>query len=111
MQAIFSELRHRLQRRREGAQSRSVSCGLGEGALAKELGELQARYPDLEIGSYPYFRRSDFGVTLVMRGTDRARLVAATEELNDADPRARRRPAARAWPRISTSARADVAKR
>jgi molybdenum cofactor synthesis domain-containing protein len=80
MQATFNELRHRL---RGGAKmlSRSVSCSLGEGVLAKGLGELQMRYGDLEIGSYPYFRRADFGVTLVIRGTDRARLLAATEEL------------------------------
>jgi molybdenum cofactor synthesis domain-containing protein len=80
MRATFAEASRRLV---GGAKwlSRSVSCGLGEGVLAKELGELQARYPDLEIGSYPYFRRADFGVTLVVRGTERARLLAATEEL------------------------------
>jgi molybdenum cofactor synthesis domain-containing protein len=80
MQAIFSELQHRL---RGGAKllSRSVSCALSEGALAKQLGALQERYADLEIGSYPYFRRSDFGVTLVLRGTDRGRLGEAVEAL------------------------------
>ena len=80
MQATFNELRHHLK---GGAKmlSRSVSCSLGEGVLAKGLGELQARYADLEIGSYPYFRRADFGVTLVIRGTDRPRLLLATEEL------------------------------
>src|SRR6201981_3014518 len=80
MQAIFSELKHRL---RGGAKlySRNVSCALSEGALAKDLAAMQERYADLEIGSYPYFRRSDFGVTLVVRGTDRPRLLTATEEL------------------------------
>ena len=80
MQATFSELQHRL---RGGAKvlSRSVSCGLGEGTIAKELAALQERYSELEIGSYPYFRRSDFGVTLVVRGTDRDRILAAIEEL------------------------------
>ena len=80
MQAIFSELKHKLQ---GGAAllSRSISCTLAEGTIAKDLGDLQARYPDLEIGSYPYFRRSDFGVTLVVRGTERERLGAAIEEL------------------------------
>jgi molybdenum cofactor synthesis domain-containing protein len=80
MQAIFSELKHRLQ---GGAAvlSRSVSCTLAEGTIAKDLGELQARYADLEIGSYPYFRRSDFGVTLVIRGTERERIGAAVDEL------------------------------
>ena len=80
MQGIFEQLKHRL----EGGPrvlSRSVTCRLGEGVLAQDLGRLQARWSDLEIGSYPYFRRGDFGVTLVLRGTDRTRLDAATEEL------------------------------
>ncbi len=80
MQATFNELKHRL---RGGAKvlSRSVSCGLGEGAIAKDLEALQERYRELEIGSYPYFRRADFGVTLVVRGTERGRIAAAIEEL------------------------------
>jgi molybdenum cofactor synthesis domain-containing protein len=80
MQATFNELKHRLK---GGAKllSRSVSCALGEGTMAKDLGALQDRYGDLEIGSYPYFRRNDFGVTLVVRGTQRARIAAAIEEL------------------------------
>jgi molybdenum cofactor synthesis domain-containing protein len=80
MQAIFDELKHHLI---GGARvlSRSLSCHLGEGTIAADLARLQARYPDVEIGSYPYFRRGDFGVTLVLRGTDQARLAQASEEL------------------------------
>jgi molybdenum cofactor synthesis domain-containing protein len=80
MQGIFAQLKHRLVGG-EKVLSRSVSCRLGEGTLARDLSALQDRYADVEIGSYPYFRRGDFGVTLVLRGTDRARLGAATEEL------------------------------
>src|SRR5262252_10455819 len=80
MQGIFEQLKHRLAGG-DKVLSRSVSCHLSEGTLAKELGALQDRYADLEIGSYPYFRRGDFGVTLVLRGTDRQRLATATEEL------------------------------
>jgi molybdenum cofactor synthesis domain-containing protein len=80
MQGIFEQLKYRL-RGGEKVLSRSVSCHLAEGTLASELGALQSRYPDLEIGSYPYFRRGDFGVTLVLRGTDGVRVAAATDEL------------------------------
>jgi molybdenum cofactor synthesis domain-containing protein len=80
MQGIFEQLKYRLAGG-DKVLSRSVSCRLGEGTLAQDLAALQDRWPDVEIGSYPYFRRGDFGVTLVLRGTDRARLVTATEEL------------------------------
>ena len=80
MQGIFEQLKYRLVGG-EKMLSRSISCHLAEGTLAQDLGSLQQRYPDIEIGSYPYFRRGDFGVTLVLRGTDRERLAAATEEL------------------------------
>jgi molybdenum cofactor synthesis domain-containing protein len=80
MQGIFEQLKYRLVGG-EKVLSRSVSCHLGEGTLAKDLGALQERYPDVEIGSYPYFRRGDFGVTLVLRGTDLERLAEATDEL------------------------------
>ena len=81
MQGIFEQLKHRLAGG-EKMLSRSVSCRLGEGTLARDLSALQDRYPDVEIGSYPYFRRGHFGVTLVLRSTNRTRLGAATEELN-----------------------------
>jgi molybdenum cofactor synthesis domain-containing protein len=61
--------------------SRAIVCNLAEGIIAKGLGALQQRYPDLDIGSYPSFRRTGYGVSLVLRGTDAARLAAAVEEL------------------------------
>ena len=51
-------------------KSRSVSCDIGEGTVAAALGAIQDRFPDIEIGSYPYFRAGGFGTTLVARGTD-----------------------------------------
>jgi molybdenum cofactor synthesis domain-containing protein len=80
MQGIFEQLKYRLAGG-DKVLSRSVSCRLGEGTLAKDLAVLQDRWSDVEIGSYPYFRRGDFGVTLVLRSTDRDRLLAAAEEL------------------------------
>src|SRR5438445_1697631 len=80
MQGIFEQLKHRLTGG-ERMLSRSVSCSLAEGTLAKDLAALQQRYPDVEIGSYPYFRRADFGVTLVLSGTDNVRLGDAAQEL------------------------------
>ncbi len=80
MQAMFDGIKHRLS---GGAPvlSRTVTSGLPEGVLAAGLGKLQDRYPDFDIGSYPYYRRGGFGTSLVVRGTDATRIAAAIEEL------------------------------
>jgi molybdenum cofactor synthesis domain-containing protein len=80
MQAMFDGVKHRLT---GGAPvlSRTVTSGLPEGVLAEGLGRLQARYPDFDVGSYPYYRRGGFGTSLVVRGTDAARLDAAVADL------------------------------
>lgn len=61
--------------------SATVSGYVGEGVIAKGLGALQERYPQLEIGSYPFFRQGRFGASFVLRGTDAAAIKAAAEEL------------------------------
>jgi molybdenum cofactor synthesis domain-containing protein len=80
MQAMFDGIKHRLA---GGAPvlSRSVVCALPEGILADGLGWLQQRYAELDIGSYPFYRRDGHGVALVLRGTDETRLAAAVGEL------------------------------
>ncbi|MBL8705680.1 MAG: competence/damage-inducible protein A, partial [Rhodospirillales bacterium] len=80
MQAMFEGIAHTLVGGKP-ALSRSVSCTLGEGTLAKGLGEIQARHPSFDIGSYPYYRVGGFGVSLVARGTDAAELDVIAEEI------------------------------
>jgi molybdenum cofactor synthesis domain-containing protein len=83
MQAMLSSLEGRL----EGGplvHGRSVTAYVGESQIAGVLGEIQNRYPDLDIGSYPFFREDRYGTSLVLRGTDEARLDAALEEVKSA---------------------------
>ncbi len=61
--------------------SRTVSVDLPEGAVAEALEGLQKAYADVEIGSYPDYRRRGFGLNLVLRATDADRLAAAAAEL------------------------------
>ncbi len=56
---------------------RTISCTLGEGAIAADLGAIQARFPGIDIGSYPYFRMGAMGTSLVVRGTDAAAIDGA----------------------------------
>ena len=80
MQAMFHSMKHRLV---GGAPviSRTVRTNLPEGIIAEPLGALQKRYEDLDIGSYPAFRNGKPSVSLVLRGTDDARLAAAAVDL------------------------------
>jgi molybdenum cofactor synthesis domain-containing protein len=80
MQAMFDHVRPNLKGG-PPVLSRTVSCGVPEGILAKGLGEIQGRYPDLDIGSYPYTRRGTFGVALVLRGRAAARLDQGKDEV------------------------------
>ncbi len=80
MQAMFDSLKDRLE---GGAQvlSHTLSASIPEGTIAAGLERLQDVFPELEIGSYPYFLEGRPGASIVVRGTDRARLDAAIEEL------------------------------
>ena len=80
MQAMFDGVKHQL-RGGKPVLSRTVSCHLAEGVIAKGLGEIQGRYPKLDIGSYPFYRRGEFGTSLVLRGRDMAELAAAASEV------------------------------
>ena len=65
-------------------RSKSVTAYLGESQLASALTDIQARYPNIELGSYPFYRSERYGTTLVMRGTDQADLARMQKEVEDA---------------------------
>ncbi|WP_159996174.1 molybdopterin-binding protein [Roseomonas sp. 18066] len=77
MQAMFDGLAPTL-RGGTPVQSRTVHArGMLEGAIAEGLGQIQKDFPELDIGSYPFYRSEGGGVALVAKGTDEARLDAA----------------------------------
>ena len=63
--------------------SRSVhSAVVREGDIAEGLTNIQARYPSLDLGSYPYYRDNTSGVAIVAKGTDAAQAEAAIAEVD-----------------------------
>ena len=56
----------------KGKKIISISCDakVRESTIAVDLSEIQDRYPDIDIGSYPYSKEGGFGTVLVMRSTD-----------------------------------------
>ena len=62
-------------------RSRSVTAHLGESQVATGLEDIQNRYPDIDLGSYPFMDDERYGTTLVMRGTDPVALHTMLEEV------------------------------
>jgi len=61
--------------------SSAIDLRRPEGEIAGLFGELQKRYPDVPMGSYPFYRDGKPGTQLVLRSTDAARLAEAEAEL------------------------------
>jgi molybdenum cofactor synthesis domain-containing protein len=82
-QAMFGAVAHELM---HGAPilADSVDIYRSEGDIAEPLDAIAARYPEVEIGSYPFSREGRFGASIVVRGTDAARVEAALDEIRAA---------------------------
>lgn len=80
MQAMFEGITDRLTGG-DPVLTASIITGLTEGELAEGLGVLQEKFPEVSIGSYPFFRHGKLGVNLVMRTTDADKLDELTDNM------------------------------
>jgi molybdopterin-biosynthesis enzyme MoeA-like protein len=81
MRAMFDMLAPTLQRGTP-VISRSVhAANVREGDIAAGLTAIQAKYPSLDLGSYPYYRDGGGGVAIVAKGLDAAQAEAAIAEV------------------------------
>ena len=64
-------------------RSRSVTVYLGESQIGSAIGQIQERYPEVELGSYPFSRSGRYGTTLVMRGVDDSALQKMMKEVKE----------------------------
>lgn len=64
-------------------QSKSIDLYSREGDFAEVLEEIADRHLQVEIGSYPFSREGRFGASIVVRGTDGARIDAALAEITE----------------------------
>ena len=49
--------------------------------MAVGLSAIQDRYPEIDIGSYPFYRPNNYGTSIVLRHTDEALLEKAGAEV------------------------------
>ena len=80
MQGMFEEAKIHLKGGKT-VQARGLVVDLPEGTIAEPLGLVQARFREVDIGSYPQMREVGFRVSVVARGTDPDRLDQVIVEL------------------------------
>jgi len=80
MRAMLEDIEPKLQR---GAlvHAETVQAKIGEGKIAAGLQTIQKSFPDLSIGSYPYYREDGFGVQLVARGRNADQVETAAKAI------------------------------
>ena len=78
-------------------QSRTVELQGGEGDVAKPLGEIQARYADVFLGSYPFEGATGFATNLVVRSRNPEALAKAEAEVKAVAESLTKEGKARGW--------------
>ena len=78
-------------------QSRTVTLQGGEGDIAAPLGEIQSRYADVFIGSYPFEGPSGFATNLVVRSRNLTALDQAEADVKAAAASLTQEGKARGW--------------
>ena len=62
--------------------SDTINLRTVESEIAKSLTEVQNKYQDVEIGSYPFFRAGKLGVSIVLRSIDKNKIDKCKLEIN-----------------------------
>ena len=81
MQGMVSTLTKERLDGGDPVRSRAVGAYLSEGEVAAQLGKIQSFHPNVDLGSYPFYREEGYGTNLVMRGTDESELDEMLDEV------------------------------
>ncbi len=63
--------------------TKTISLHMKESEIATGLSKLQDEFPNISIGSYPFYKNKRFGVSIVSRGTDEDQLGMLDQKLRD----------------------------
>jgi len=61
--------------------SKTVSVSTVESEIAKNLEDIQNKFNNIEIGSYPFFRLGKVGVSIVMRSTEKNQIDDCSKQI------------------------------
>jgi molybdopterin-biosynthesis enzyme MoeA-like protein len=61
--------------------SKTISVSTVESEIAKPLEDIQNKFKNIEIGSYPFFKMGKVGVSIVMRSTEKNQIDECSKEI------------------------------
>tara|TARA_B100000029_G_scaffold356297_1_gene349136 strand:+ start:1041 stop:1796 length:756 start_codon:yes stop_codon:yes gene_type:complete len=61
--------------------SRTISAQTVESEIAKSLADVQSKFKKVDIGSYPFFRLGNIGVSIVIRCSDKKKIDECSKEI------------------------------
>ena len=81
MRGMLDDVAHRIKGGAEMHQITVAAEGIGEGDAAEPLARIEAAYPGVSLGSYPWFNAELRGVNFVARGRDPKVLAEVERDL------------------------------
>ena len=63
--------------------SKTISLRTVESKIAESLEGIQNKFKDIEIGSYPFFRKGKVGVSIVIRSTEEKLISICYKDIED----------------------------
>jgi len=60
---------------------KTVSTTLSEGVVGEFISQIQKKFHELDIGSYPYFKKNSFGVSIVITGDKKTQVNDSSLEI------------------------------
>ena len=60
---------------------KNVTTILSEGLIGEFIEKVQKKFISIEIGSYPYFKKNSFGVSLIIKGDKKKEVEKASIEI------------------------------
>ena len=80
LQIMFEEFFEKIANGKKVYQ-KNLTTTLSEGIIGDYIESVQKMFLELEIGSYPYFKKNFFGVSLVIKGDKKTKVDQATKKI------------------------------
>ena len=81
LEVMLKDVLKRFKKNQKKFIKKIITTTLSEGIIGEYIEKIQNKFNTLEIGSYPYFKKNSFGVSLVIKGEKDLEVSKASDEI------------------------------